>query len=310
MYRGCLEDGEVVAIKKLTRGTTEAQTYNFLSEVGIIVHLDHPNIAKLIGFCTDGGMHIVLQFSPLGSLSSHLHEREEGLVWSVRYRIAVGTGQALEYLHYRCPRRIIHRDIKAANILLSASFEPQICDFGLAKWLPSQWTHHNLPSYEGTFGYLAPECIMHGIVDEKTDVFAFGVVLLELITGRRALDSSMNSLVIWARPLLEANDAQKLVDSSLGDSYDRTQFDRLAYLASLCLRESAPLRPTMSNVLKILRVVDSSNSRSTDPRMAIRKTALSDDDDGEILGLDEEYINYTRKYMNDLRIHKQIAFDV
>ncbi|ESQ31304.1 hypothetical protein EUTSA_v100041830mg, partial [Eutrema salsugineum] len=111
---------------------------------------------------------------------------------------ALGIADGLSYLHNDCPRRIIHRDIKASNILLSQDYQAQISDFGLAKWLPENWPHHIVFPIEGTFGYLAPEYFMHGIVDEKTDVFAFGVLLLEIITGRRAVDTaSRQSIVMW-----------------------------------------------------------------------------------------------------------------
>uniref|UniRef100_A0A2P2KVG7 non-specific serine/threonine protein kinase n=1 Tax=Rhizophora mucronata TaxID=61149 RepID=A0A2P2KVG7_RHIMU len=171
-------------------------TVDYLSELGIIVHVDHPNIAKLVGYGVEGGMHIVLQLSANGSLASLLYGPREKLDWGIRYKVAVGTAEGLVYLHEGCQRRIIHKDIKASNILLTEHFEPQISDFGLAKWLPEQWSHHVVSKVEGTFGYLPPEFFMHGIVDEKTDVYAYGVLLLELISGRQALDSSQRSLVM------------------------------------------------------------------------------------------------------------------
>ena len=97
--------------------------------------------------------------------------------------------------------RVVNKDIKAANILLTKDFEPQICDFGFAKWLPEHWTHHTVSKYESTFGYLAPEYLMHGIIDEKIDVFAFSILLLELVTGRKALDYSWQSLVLWVHKI-------------------------------------------------------------------------------------------------------------
>ncbi|MBA0561748.1 hypothetical protein Golob_018548, partial [Gossypium lobatum] len=136
----------------------------------------------------------------------------------------------------------------------------QICDFGLAKWLPKQWTHHNVSKFEGTFGfvslkylYLAPEYFMHGLVNEKTDVYAFGVLLLELIAGRRALDDQQQSIVIWAKPLLDKNDIKGLIDPSLGDDYDPKEANRMVSTASLCIDHSPILRPQMSQVTVRLR---------------------------------------------------------
>ncbi|XP_021803390.1 receptor-like cytosolic serine/threonine-protein kinase RBK1, partial [Prunus avium] len=192
-------------MKKEKEKENEDRVGDFLGELGIIAHISHPNAARLLGFGIDGGLHLVLQFSPHGSLASLLFGSEESMDWKVRFKVAVGIAEGLRYLHHECHRRIIHRDIKASNILLTEDYEAQISDFGLAKWLPEKWTHHVVFPIEGTFGYLSPEYFMHGIVDEKTDVFAYGVLLLELITGRRAVDSTQQSLVIWAKPLLDAS---------------------------------------------------------------------------------------------------------
>ncbi|KAF8107664.1 hypothetical protein N665_0118s0032 [Sinapis alba] len=253
VYQGILPEGKLIAVKRLTKGTPDEQTAEFLSELGIIAHVDHPNTAKFIGCCIDGGMHLVFWLSPLGSLGSLLHgPSKDKLTWDRRYKVALGTADGLMYLHEGCQRRIIHRDIKADNILLTEDFQPQICDFGLAKWLPKQLTHHNVSKFEGTFGYFAPEYFMHGIVDEKTDVFAFGVLLLELITGHPALDESQQSLVLWAKPLLDKKEITQLVDPSLGDEYNLEELSRLTSTASLCIEQSSLLRPRMSQVVELL----------------------------------------------------------
>ncbi|KAL8548477.1 hypothetical protein ACS0TY_007688 [Phlomoides rotata] len=251
--QGRLRGGQLVAIKRLTKGAMEERIGDFLTELGIMGHVNHPNTAKMIGYGVEGGMYLVLELSPLGSLASMLHSPREKVEWNVRYKVALGTAKGLLYLHEGCQRRIIHRDIKAANILLTDDFEPQICDFGLAKWLPERWTHLTVSKFEGTFGYLAPEYLMHGIVDEKTDVFSFGVLLLELITGRRALDYSQQSLVMWAKPLLKKNKINELVDPSLADDYDSMQMNLMILAASLCVQQSSIKRPRISQVLLLLR---------------------------------------------------------
>ncbi|CAK7332917.1 unnamed protein product [Dovyalis caffra] len=258
VYKGQLKDGQFVAIKRLTRGSPEEMTVDFLSELGIIVHVDHPNVAKVIGYGVEGGMHLVLELSANGSLASLLYGPKEKLDWQIRYKIALGTAQGLLYLHEECQRRIIHKDIKASNILLTQDLEPQISDFGLAKWLPEEWSHHTVSKIEGTFGYLPPEFFMNGIVDEKTDVYAYGVLLLELITGRQALDSSQQSLVMWAKPLLLNNSIKELVDPILADAHDSEQIDRLACTACMCIHQSPSERPQMSQVVKVLRGDESS----------------------------------------------------
>ncbi|KAH9754820.1 Receptor-like cytosolic serine/threonine-protein kinase RBK2 [Citrus sinensis] len=260
VYKGCLRDGTLVAVKRLTKGTVDEKTCGFLCEIG---SKDKPD-------------------------------------WSKRYRIALGTANGLTYLHEGCQKRIIHRDIKADNILLTEDYEPQICDFGLAKWLPRQWTHHNVSKFEGTFGYFAPEYFMHGIVDEKTDVYSFGVLLLELITGRRAVDHLQQSVVIWAKPLLDSNDIRELVDPSLGDNYDAEEMDRAVLTASLCIEQSPILRPKMSQVVILLRGdEDNAQSVKESQKQTHRRTYSEELFDAQ------EY-NSTR-YLSDISRFKEIA---
>lgn len=299
VYKGCLPDGQLVAIKQLNKGTTEEQTTGFLSEIGIIAHVNHRNTAKLIGFGVEGGTYLVLELSPLGSLGSLLRGSKEKLDWAVRYKIVLGIAAGLMYLHENCKRRIIHRDIKADNILLTENFEPQICDFGLAKWLPKDWTHHHVPKSEGTFGYFAPEYFMHGIVDEKTDVYSFGVLLLELITGREALDDSKQSLVLWAKPLINDNSVKKLVDPSLGDTYDPEEMDRVILTASLCTEQTPILRPRMSQVVTLLRGENYPECSKECQKRSLQRTFSEEIFDAE------EY-NST-KYLSDLNRHKEVA---
>ncbi|XP_009772472.1 receptor-like cytosolic serine/threonine-protein kinase RBK2 isoform X1 [Nicotiana tabacum] len=252
VYKGHLKDGQPVAVKRLTRGSQEEMTSDYLSELGILVHVKHPNIANVIGYGVEGGMHLVLPLSPHGSLANMLNGERGKLTWHIRYNIALGAAAGLAYLHEGCQRRIIHRDIKAANVLLTEDFEAQISDFGLAKWLPDKWTHLTVSQFEGTFGYLPPEFFMHGIVDEKTDVYAFGVLLLELISGRPALDESRNSVVMWAKPLLLGKKHNEIVDPSLGDAYDSEQLNQILMVASLCIQQDSADRPSMSQVEQML----------------------------------------------------------
>ncbi|KAF9613865.1 hypothetical protein IFM89_012413 [Coptis chinensis] len=254
VYRGVMKDGQVVAVKRLNRAADdERKETEFLTELGTIGHVHHPNVSSLLGCCIDNGLYLIFEFSLHGSVASVLHDEESPAIsWKLRYKIAVGTARGLNYLHKGCQRRIIHRDIKASNILLTSDFEPQISDFGLAKWLPTQWSHHSIHPIEGTLGYLAPEYFMHGIVDEKTDVFAFGVFLLEIVSGRRPVDGSHQSLSSWAKPILNEDALEKLVDPRLAGDYDVAQLERLAFTASLCIRSAATWRPTMSEVLEVM----------------------------------------------------------
>lgn len=300
VYKGCFSDGQLVAVKRLKNKDKENEERigDFLSELGIIAHIDHPNAARLLGFGVDGGLHLVLQFSPHGSLASLLFG-SEGLEWKIRFKVAVGVAEGLQYLHHNCQRRIIHRDIKASNILLTQDYEAQISDFGLAKWLPEKWTHHVVFPIEGTFGYLAPEYFMHGIIDERTDVFAYGVLLLELITGRRAVDSSQQSLVIWAKPMLDTNSFRELADPRLGDDFDPIEMKRTMLTASMCIHHQSTRRPYMNRVVQLLKGED--GHQELKPKSAAFRSVMLDACDLE---------DYTcSTYLNDLNRHRQLVME-
>lgn len=304
VYKGFLNNGQVVAVKRLMKKEKETENEDrvgdFLAELGVIAHISHPNAAKLLGFGIDGGLHLVLQFSPYGSLASLLFGSEETMEWKIRFKVAVGVAEGLQYLHHDCHRRIIHRDIKASNILLSEDYDAQISDFGLAKWLPEKWTHHVVFPIEGTFGYLSPEYFMHGIVDEKTDVFAYGVLLLEIITGRRAVDNTQQSLVIWAKPLLDACNVKELADPRLEDNFDLVEMKRTMLAATMCIRHQSTKRPYMNRVVSVLKgedvVGDQLRQKSTQVRSLVLDACDLED--------------YTcSNYLSDLNRHRQLVMD-
>lgn len=302
VYKGRLPDGMVVAVKRLMNNEKEAgdRAGDFLSELGIIAHINHQNATRLIGFGIDRGLYFVLQFASHGSLSSLLFG-SECLAWNIRFKVAVGVAKGLQYLHQDCPRRIIHRDIKASNILLNYDDEAEISDFGLAKWLPDKWAHHVVFPIEGTFGYLAPEYFMHGLVDEKTDVFAFGVLLLELLTGRRAVDSnSKQSLVIWAKPLLDAKQVKEIADPRLGEQYDPIEMKLVMATASRCIHHMSSKRPFMDQVVLLLKgeeVAMDLTQKTIAPRSLLLDACDLED--------------YTcSNYLNDLNRHKQLIMEI
>lgn len=260
VYRGGLASGQQVAIK-LCRASAEASK-DFLREVDIITKLQHGRIVPLVGVCVEGpNLVSVYRYLPRGSLEDNLHGKRSKptLPWEKRYRAAVGVAEALSYVHSGCSRPVIHRDVKSSNILLTDDFEPQLSDFGLAIWAPSSPSSLTHSDVVGTFGYLAPEYFMYGKVTDKVDVYAFGVVLLELLTGRRPItgDGSPKghhqSLVMWATPILNGGDISDLLDPSLDVKHDEVEVRRMAVAASLCLGRSARLRPPISQILSILR---------------------------------------------------------
>ncbi|XP_019175291.1 PREDICTED: probable receptor-like serine/threonine-protein kinase At5g57670 [Ipomoea nil] len=259
VYKGCLPDGKELAVKILK--PTEDSLREFVLEIEIITALHHKNIISLFGFCFEGNhLLLVYDFLSRGSLEENLHGTKKDpqeFRWSERYKVAVGVAEALDYLHSRDDQPVIHRDVKSSNILLSDDFEPQLSDFGLAKWASTTSSHITCTDVAGTFGYLAPEYFMYGKVNDKIDVYAFGVVLLELLSGRKPINSNypkgQESLVMWAKPILNSGKYGQLLDPSLGSNYDREQVEKMVLAASLCVRRAPRARPQMSLIVKLLQ---------------------------------------------------------
>ncbi|XP_065867523.1 proline-rich receptor-like protein kinase PERK1 isoform X2 [Euphorbia lathyris] len=256
VHKGVLCDGRLVAIKQLKAGSGQGER-EFQAEIEIINQVHHQHLVSLFGYCIAGAQRmLVYEFISNQTLEFHLHGKGRPTMnWSTRMKIAMGSAKGLAYLHEECQPKVIHRDIKASNILLDDSFEAKLADFGLAKYSLDTDTHVST-RVMGTFGYLAPEYASSGKLTEKSDVFSFGVVLLELITGRRPVDRTQSflddSIVEWARPLLkqalEDGIYNPFVDPKLED-YDSSELIRMIACAAACIRHSARLRPRMSQVI-------------------------------------------------------------
>ncbi|XP_075492948.1 proline-rich receptor-like protein kinase PERK15 [Primulina tabacum] len=260
VHKGVLHDGREVAVKSLKAGSGQGER-EFQAEVDIISRVHHRHLVSLVGYCIAGEQRmLVYEFVPNKTLEFHLHAKGRPVMdWATRLRIAVGSAKGLAYLHEDCHPRIIHRDIKTANILLDFNFEAMVADFGLAKLSSENYTHVST-RVMGTFGYLAPEYASSGKLTEKSDVFSFGVMLLELITGRRPVDHTNktmeDSLVDWARPLLsKASEEGKydgLVDPRLQENYVPHEMARMVSCAAASIRHSARRRPKMSQIVRAL----------------------------------------------------------
>ncbi|KAG0617363.1 hypothetical protein M758_5G184600 [Ceratodon purpureus] len=265
VFKGNMKDGRVVAVKRLNQSPQAEE--ELLIDIEINTTLSHTHIVSLLGYCVESSnMLLVYDYLPEGNLEDHLHASGKVagvLPWEVRYKVALGIARALEYLHKGCAKPVVHRDVKTSNILLTANFESQLSDFGLAKWAPTKASHLLCNDVVGTFGYLAPEYFMYGRVNDKTDVYAFGVVLLELITGRKPIDTTRpkgeENLVNWARPLLVDRALDRLVDPLLG-VYDVGQMNNMLIAAFLSIQQSAQRRPQMSQVCTIISLLVHNNS--------------------------------------------------
>ncbi|CAI5931119.1 unnamed protein product [Closterium sp. NIES-65] len=267
VYKGVVRDGKEVAVKVLTIGGGQGEK-EFRAEVEIISRVHHRYLVTLLGYCIGGDQRLlVYEFVPNGTLDDALHGKNAPVMsWALRMKVAIGAAKGLAYLHEDCHPRIIHRDIKSSNILLDQQYEAQVADFGLAK-LATEGATHVSTRVMGTFGYLAPEYAMSGKLTDKSDVFSFGVVLLELVTGRKPVDTTQppgkESLVEWSRPLLASNQVDVLVDARLEGRYDEEEMERAIATAALCVRHSANLRPKMGQVVRLLEGSGSVNDMRT-----------------------------------------------
>ncbi|KAI3799373.1 hypothetical protein L1987_34667 [Smallanthus sonchifolius] len=277
VYYGELRDGRLVAVKRLkAQGGPDAEV-TFLTEIELLSRLHHCHVVPLLGYCLEyhgkqPQMLLVFEYMLNGNLRECLDgASEKCLDWGARIAVAIGAARGLEYLHEAAAPRILHRDVKSTNILLDENWRAKITDLGMAKSLVSD----GLPScsssparMQGTFGYFAPEYAIVGRASLMSDVFSFGVVLLELISGRHPIYKSpvkgeKESLVIWATPLLHDSKrvSKELPDPRLKGKFEEEELQVMAYLAKECLLLDPDARPTMSEVVQILLTIAPEKSK-------------------------------------------------
>lgn len=256
VYKGYLQDGTAVAVKRLKDGSTSGGAKQFQTEIEMISLAVHRNLLKLYGFCmTATEKLLVYPYMSNGSVASRLKVTPV-LDWGLRKNIALGAARGLLYLHEQCDPKIIHRDVKAANILLDENFEAVVGDFGLAKLLDHQDSHVTT-AVRGTVGHIAPEYLSTGQSSEKTDVFGFGILLLELITGHRALEfgkaaNQKGAILDWVKKVHQGKKLDILVDKDLKNNYDIIELEEIIQVALLCTQYLPAYRPKMSEVVRML----------------------------------------------------------
>ncbi|KAL9454430.1 hypothetical protein AB3S75_009927 [Citrus x aurantiifolia] len=260
VYKGKLaETGQVVAVKQLDDTGFQGEK-EFLVEVLMLSLMRHPNLVHLIGYCAEGTQRLlVYEYMPLGSLEDHLlglTPEMKPLDWNTRMKIAAGAARGLEYLHNKADPPVIYRDLKAGNILLGKGFHPKLSDFGLAKFGPTGDKSHVSTRVMGTHGYCAPEYATTGKLTAKSDIFSFGVVLLELITGRPAMDDSQGHermLVDWVRPRIkDRKNIPQFADPLLNGQFPESMFRRALNVSCMCVQENPSVRPSISDVVLAL----------------------------------------------------------
>ncbi|KAI3788138.1 hypothetical protein L2E82_00821 [Cichorium intybus] len=266
VYKGKLEDSDqIVAIKQLDPDGLQG-IREFVVEVLTLSMADHPNLVKLIGYCAEGEQRLlVYEYMPLGSLEDHLHDHRphrRRLDWNTRMKIAAGAARGLEYLHDKMNPPVIYRDLKGSNILLGEDYHAKLSDFGLAKVGPLGDKTHVSTRVMGTYGYCAPDYAMTGQLTFKSDIYSFGVVLLELITGRKAIDNTRSAaeqnLVAWARPLFkDRRKFSQMADPVLQGEYPVRGLYQALAIAAMCVQEQPNMRPLIADVVTALNYLAS-----------------------------------------------------
>ncbi|XP_030509781.2 probable L-type lectin-domain containing receptor kinase S.7 isoform X1 [Cannabis sativa] len=256
VYKAFFVNSGTIAAVKRSKHSHEGKT-EFLAELSIIACLRHKNLVQLQGWCVEKGeLLLVYDFMPNGSLDKLLYQQGPYLSWSHRHNIAVGLASVLTYLHQECEQQVIHRDIKTGNVLLDGNFNARLGDFGLAKLMD----HDKSPVSTltaGTMGYLAPEYLQYGKATEKTDVFSFGVVILEVACGRRPIEreidtQKMVNLVDWVWGLYSEGKIIEAADKRLNGEFKEEEMRKLLLVGLSCANPDSNERPTMRRVLQIL----------------------------------------------------------
>ncbi|KAL4576558.1 hypothetical protein LXL04_012654 [Taraxacum kok-saghyz] len=258
VYYGKLDDGTEIAVKLLGTNNISQGKKEFANEVSLLSRIHHRNLVKFYGFCQDEGQDIlVYEFMHNGTLKEHLYgplAKEQRINWIKRLEIAQESAKGIEYLHIGCVPSIIHRDLKTSNILLDHNMKAKVSDFGLSK-LAVDGTSHVSSIVRGTLGYLDPEYYISNHLTEKSDIYSFGVILLELVSGKEAISNesfgiNCRNIVQWAKFHIENGDIQGIIDPALGDDYDIQSMWKIAEKALMCVQPHANTRPSMSEVIK------------------------------------------------------------